>query len=74
MVPMDVPDVALEMMRTFMFSGSFDTSYQNMHGVIPSPSTCDCSGDGESDAIGRRYLKGEHEEADSSSDDEPIQD
>ena len=52
MVPMDVPDVALEMMRIFLFSGSFDTNAQKMSSGIPGGSamqqcecpaqTCDC--------------------------------
>ena len=44
MVPMDVPDVSLEMMRAFMYSGSFDSSYQNLKAVIPTPGECNCDG------------------------------
>jgi carboxypeptidase D len=47
MVPMDQPEVSLEMMRTFMFSGSFDSMDQAIDRRIPSPTTCDCSSSSE---------------------------
>jgi carboxypeptidase C (cathepsin A) len=35
MVPMDLPDVALEMMRNFMFQVSFGSNYQNLQSMTP---------------------------------------
>lgn len=35
MVPMDVPDVALEMIRKFMFHVSFGSNYQNLKSSVP---------------------------------------
>eukprot|EP00979_Chaetoceros_neogracilis_P012492 scaffold3337_cov256-Chaetoceros_neogracile.AAC.26 len=44
MVPMDVPDVALEMMRSFMYSKSFASGAQRLPRVVPGSSDkqCDC--------------------------------
>jgi len=44
MVPMDVPDVALEMMRTFMFSKSFASGAQRLPRAVAGSDCkqCDC--------------------------------
>ena len=50
MVPMDVPDVALEMIRTFMHHGSFKSSNQNINGLIlEGPGECNCNTQGNDD-------------------------
>jgi hypothetical protein len=36
MVPLDVPDVALDMMRLFMYNKSFDTSKQELGSALPT--------------------------------------
>jgi len=44
MVPMDVPDVALEMMRTFMYMQSFASGAQRIPSAVPGSGgeQCDC--------------------------------
>jgi carboxypeptidase D len=50
MVPMDVPDIALDMIRTFMYEGSFQSYHQTINAVgniDPSCPACpSCSSDG----------------------------
>jgi len=44
MVPMDLPDIGLDMMKTFMYGGSFDTSKQELDrresSSSPAPKAC----------------------------------
>ncbi len=58
---MDVPDVALIMMRTFLYSGSFSSSLQNLHSAVSDePMQCNCPVSYENDKD-KYYEVGEDE-------------
>jgi carboxypeptidase C (cathepsin A) len=63
MVPMDLPSVALEMMQTFLSSGSFQSSKQNLDSKVPgSDGTCavchDCT---SRPIVDSNYLQTNHD-------------
>jgi carboxypeptidase D len=64
MVPMDLPDLALDMMRKLLFHISFGSNSQNIGGHLPKDKDCDSSATPSNSKLGSN----EHESAEEAED------